>query len=235
MGQARWADAIWHWDILVALNAQDAEALTQRAKATTAAATAVAKLWPAAQQARQQANWDNATRLYLDILLLDPSHTEAADALRSMEIQRTRRGVVTGSFGLYSLQPGRGQSQGTTESARAGAPRTASAAKVPLSGPDTMVLEHASLLAAQGEVEAAISVLRPIASDPSRTDVAAFEYKRRLADLYFLRASQLEASDPAGAIAALESGLAYAPSNLNARNRLKALRTSAETPSRKRR
>jgi hypothetical protein len=85
-------------------------------------------------------------------------------------------------------------------------------------------LEHASLLAGQGEIAAAVGLLQPLVSarnaDPAMRSL--------LADLYLRQAEQWAASDRAAAIAALQRCLDLRPDASQAalaRERLRQLRS----------
>ena len=140
--QARWADAAWHWQVLLALDAQDATARTGLAQAKAAAAAAAAERMQQARQAQQRGDRETATRLYLEVLVMVPDHAAAATALRDMERARTRRGNVQGYRPVFATPPVRPATQNG----------------------DRNDLEHASMLAAQGDADAAIVLLQPLAS-----------------------------------------------------------------------
>lgn len=202
--QARWADAAWHWQVLLALDAQDATARTGLAQARAAATAAAAERMQQARQAQQRGDRDTAVKLYLEVLVMVPDHAAAATALRDMERARTRRGNVQGYRPVFA-----------TPSVR---PATQNG--------DRNDLEHASMLAAQGDADAAIALLQPLATGP-QADAAA---RAQLADLYFQQALRLEPQDRAGAVAALERCLRLAPGHRQAAAKLKALRPMAPAP-----
>jgi hypothetical protein len=104
---ARWADALWAWDVVLALKPDDAEATVQRERAQRAAQAAVAEREPRAREAQQRGDADTATRLWLEVLSLAPEHAAAADALRQIERQRARRQNVAGGFRAGGPRPAR--------------------------------------------------------------------------------------------------------------------------------
>lgn len=104
---ARWADAVWAWDVVLALKPDDAEAKAQRERAQRAAQAAVAEREPRAREAQQRGDADTATRLWLEVLSLAPEHAAAADALRQIERQRARRQNVAGGFRAGPPRPAR--------------------------------------------------------------------------------------------------------------------------------
>lgn len=218
--QRRWADAVWAWDVVLALNPGDATAKERRAKAQLQADEVAADRKVRAQQAAQRGDVDAAMRLYLEALAQAPGDRASADALRELERQRTRRGNVLGyrspglnlarrpNDGGWMLLPQATATNGRNE------------------------LEHASLLASQGELDAAIAMLQPLAS-ARRADPAV---RGRLADLYWRKAEQMASQDPKAAIQALELCLQWAPNHAQAKARLKALRAAPEpVPARSRR
>ena len=89
---------------------------------------------------------------------------------------------------------------------------------------DRNELEHAAILARQGEIDSAIGLLeRRIASD--RNDRAA---RTMLADLYERKADDLLAArDTAGAITSLEKSLRLDASDAQVAERLKQLRSAS--------
>lgn len=202
--QTRWADAAWHWQVLLALDAQDATARAGLAQAKSAAAAAAAERMQQARQAQQRGERETATRLYLEVLAVVPDHAAAASALRDMERARTRRGNVQGYRPAFAAPPVR--------------PATPNG--------DRNDREHASMLAAQGDTDAAIAMLQPLASGP-QGDAAA---RAQLAELYFQQALRLEPQDRAAAVAALERCLRLAPGHRQAAAKLNALRPMAPTP-----
>ncbi|HEY6136048.1 MAG TPA: hypothetical protein VIW70_18895 [Rubrivivax sp.] len=214
--QGRWADAQWAWDVVLALAPEDPEARQQRVAAHAAAMAAVAERLPRAQQAQHRGDWDAATRLYLEVLAIDPGHAAAADALREIGRVHTRRGQTGASRDPYAARSQRA----ATAPARSSANKPSAPAPSPAGNVNDR--EHASLLASQGDVDAAIQMLKPMAHG-TRADPQA---RQQLANLYFRQASRLELSDRSGAIAALENGLALDPANRYAAARLKLLRAA---------
>lgn len=202
--EGRWTDAVWAWDIVLALSPQDLAAQKGRQAAQAQVQTLAAERLAQARAARTRGQLDLASRLYLEVLAVAPGLLEAANALRAIERDRARRQAV-GGFARAITPPGM---------TRPDAPTRTVAQR-----PD---LEHASLLAGQGEVEAAIGLLLP-APGTSLRDPAA---RRLLADLYVKRADQLAASNRTAAVAALRQSLRWQPGHAAARERLKQLRAA---------
>ena len=203
--EGRWGDAVWAWDIVLALSPQDADAQKGRQTALAQIQSQVAERLPQAKAARARGQVDLASRLYLEVLALAPGQLEAANALRAIERDRARRQAV-GSFARAMVPPDAGRSE-TQGHAAAGRPD----------------LEHASLLAGQGDVDAAIALLLPTpASRP--VDAAS---RKLLAELLLKRADTLAASNPAAAIESVRQSLRWQPGNAPARTRLQQLLADA--------
>jgi tetratricopeptide (TPR) repeat protein len=206
--QGRWADAQAAWDVVLALGPHDPEALMRRREAVAAAAAGVAERLPRARQAQRMGDLEGASRLYLEVLALDPWHADAAAALRAIESERLRRNrsIVASRVTAYRSPP-------------APAP-----APMPAAGAVRSDVEHAAMLSRQGEVDAAIALLQPVATAPL-PDPAA---RALMADLYVQQADRLAATDRTAAISALENSLRFAPGHPVATRQLRALR-QAET------
>lgn len=202
--QGRWADARAAWDVVLALRPQDEEALIRRRDAVAAAEVSVAERLPRARQAQRKGDLEGASRLYLEVLALDPLHADAAAALRAIESERARRSrSIAASRGLAYRPP------------PAPAP-----APMPAAGAVRSNVEHAAMLSRQGEVDAAIALLQPVAT-ARRPDPAA---RALMADLYVQQADRLASTNRAAAISALETSLKFAPGHPMATARLRELR-----------
>jgi tetratricopeptide (TPR) repeat protein len=204
--ESRWADAAWAWDIVLALSPQDAAAQKGRQTALARAQALAAERLRLARAARTNGQIDVASRLYLEALALVPGQLEAANALRMIEHNRARRQAIGSVAGaLVSPDATRSEAQ-----ARAAARR--------------LDLEHASLLADQGDIDAAVALLLPTTTrrsgDASR--------RKLLAELLLKRADQLAASDPAAAIESLRQSLRWQPGLAGARARLQQLLADAQ-------
>jgi tetratricopeptide (TPR) repeat protein len=89
-----WADALVHWELLALLKPDSQEyrtsvADTRRRIRETADAHA-----RAAEQAQRQGNLDQATLMYLRVLNVDRGNEAAAQALRDIDAERTRRAYL---------------------------------------------------------------------------------------------------------------------------------------------
>lgn len=213
--QERWAEALWAWDVVLALKPQDPAALAQRAQAQSAASAAAAQAHARARQAKQRSDADAAVRAYLDVLVISPGDTAAADGLREIERQRSQRGNVLAqrpSMAWTDPRPGPGNSGGA-------------AARDPA---EDQALEHASLLATQGDLDSAIALLSPLAAG-ERSGPAV---RSSLGELFWRQAQLAESrGDRAKAVAALRQCLQWSPGHRAAALRLAALGGSANVPS----
>jgi tetratricopeptide (TPR) repeat protein len=211
--RGQWTQALWHLDVLLALVPTDAELQRRHAHAQQAAQRAATEVQQRARQARQRGDHESATRLYLEVLSLAPGDAEAAEALRTLERERVKRQHL----GLLSRN---------TLNRRMGAEPPMPANTTPAAtsgGADRNELEHASLLAGQGEVEGAIAVLRPLVTS-RRADPAV---RRMLADLYVRQAEALLPARRDAAVAALERAVQADPTHARAAARLKEVSGSS--------
>ncbi len=210
-----WAQVLWHLDVLLALTPADAELQRRRTQAELASRSLATDRQQRARLARTRGDLEGATRLYLEALAMAPGDAESAEALRGLERERVRRQHL-------------GQLSRNTLTRRMGSePTMVNNGLPPLSsgGPGRNELEHASLLASQGEVDGAIVVLRPLlASRP--TDPAV---RRLLADLYYRQAEALLPARRDAAIAALENAVQADAAHARASARLKELKADNST------
>jgi tetratricopeptide (TPR) repeat protein len=209
VSQGRWADVLWAQDVLLALNPGDAELTQQRQQAESTARKESADRLERARQSQLRGDADTAWRLYLEALLLRPDLEAAAAGLRSLERERVKRQHL-GQLSRNTLLR-RAPNEVLSNSGRATAAQNTSA--------EGNELEHASLLAAQGETDAAIAVLLPAAS----TTPGDTAQRRLLAELYFRKAEKLAATDRPAAIVALQQSLLYDPGPNKTALRLKQL------------
>ena len=164
-------------------------------------------------QALKRGELDAAAVQYLAALALQPDNAAAAEALRSVERERNRRNFL-------------GKPSRLTLTRRAANDAQAAPARP---GPtlDRNELEHAAMLATQGEYDDAIALVeRHLGAD--RRDATAC---KQLADLYYQKAEKQLPRDRAAAIAALEQSLRLDGSNPRVAARLKQLRGSAAADS----
>ena len=203
----RWADAVWAWDIVLAIAPKDTAAHQRRQAAQAQVQALLAERLASAREARAGGQMDQASRLYLDALALSPGQLEAANALRAIERDRARRQAV-GGFARPMVPP---------EAARSEAQRRTTSRQLDL--------EHASLLAGQGDIDAAIALLLPIPAKPPASQAT----RKLLAELLLQRADKLADSDREAAISDLRQSLRLQPQHTQARARLQSL--LGQTPS----
>lgn len=191
MRQGRLADAAIAWEILSVLRPDVPDYAARLAETQRHIDVAVADRLNRAQQAQRRGELDLASQQFLAVLALQPDHAQAADALRAVERERNRRSYL----GRYSR---------ITLTRRAIADAEAPPVVVDKArAADTAELEHASLLASQGETVDAIALLEKRVAR-NRRDAAAIKL---LCDVYWQRAHQLESSDRAAAIKVLQRSL----------------------------
>lgn len=95
MREGNWADALVRWELLTLIKPASREyrdAITETRGRITASA---ASLLRSADQARKNGNLDQATTLYLRVLTVDRENTAAAQALREIDAERTKRAYLT--------------------------------------------------------------------------------------------------------------------------------------------
>lgn len=212
--QGRWAEAQWEWDVVLALKPDDAEARSLQAQAQGQAASAAAAGVARARQAQQKGEVEVATKAYLEALAATPTDTATADALRELERNRGRRGNAQAGRAMAAMAP-------AAPAPKRGAATTKTGGEV-----DSNDLEHASMLAAQGDMEGAMALLKPLSVGP-RADANA---RAMLAELYVQQSDRLLVKDRAGAIRALEACLQLQPGHRAAAAKLKALKLAAAAP-----
>lgn len=92
--ERNWADALVQWELLSLLKPNVQEYRDAVAETRKRIRDAGASLTSAAEQARRQGNLDQATLLYLRVLNVDRENAAAAQALREIEAERTRRSFI---------------------------------------------------------------------------------------------------------------------------------------------
>lgn len=187
----QWADAALAWEILSVLRPNDQQVRQRLESARQRIDTLANDRQAAAVAAHRRGDLDGAMQAYLDVLVLDPSRRIAADALRQIERDRTRRSVV----GRFARPPAPRRS---IEAEMAAAVEPSEPARAANSQ-----REHATLLARQGDLDGAIQLLRD--STAARQDAA---HRNLLADLYVQKAETLRQRQPELARQAVEAALA---------------------------
>lgn len=221
--EGRWADAVFALDVLRALRPGDPGLQRLRERAVQSAATAATAHLQQARAAQQRGDAESASTLYLDVLALAPDNIEAADSLRTLERERSQRGQRNRAARSAASQRSTVNAAPGSAAATVGVKIGMGMATATRRGNGRNEIEHANLLADQGEVDGAIEVLLPVVS-VRRSDPAA---RSLLADLYFRQAEGLQHSDPTEAVKALQRSLKIDPRHARAATLLSALRSSA--------
>jgi tetratricopeptide (TPR) repeat protein len=208
--QGMLAEASTEWELLTLLRPDQATYASNLTQARAQIEQRATELGRAARQAQQKGALDEAAQRYLALLAIKPADTTAADALRTIERERVKREVL----GRYARQ---------TIPARAASSKAMTAPMA--SSPNAMVserneLEHASLLAGQGDFDDAVALLNQRLKTTPSDSVA----KALLADVYYRKGTGLTASNKTAAIAAVEDCLRLDPKHTGARKGLAQLK-----------
>ncbi len=180
--QGRLADAAQAWELLLIVKPQSIDYRDALAEVRGRIEAGVADRLQRAAVAQRRGDAAGAEQQFLAVLALQPENDAAAAALRAIERERNRR--------LYLGKPSR---LTITRRPLNDLPVAA------ISGTDSNDLEHATMLADQGDVDEAISVLeRRIGRVPQ--DMAT---RRLLADVCYRKALTIMASDKPQAITLL--------------------------------
>ncbi|TAK87540.1 MAG: hypothetical protein EPO09_18730 [Aquabacterium sp.] len=208
MQQEHLAEAVLSWEALSLLRPGHPMYAQQLKQARDLVAQKVAEQLPAARQARQRGALDEASQRYLSILALQPDNTGAAQALRDIEQQRNKQ-LYLGRYSRLTLAKAASSKQMA---------QGKQAANTTLAA-ERNALEHAALLAGQGEFDDAITLLQQeLVARPKDGATIAL-----LADVYYRQATSLEARDKPAAVAALRQCLRLAPAHTEARRKLAQL------------
>jgi hypothetical protein len=195
--QGLWAEAVWAWEVLLTLRPGHPEYITQRQQAQSQLEAALTDRLSRADAARRRGDIDTAASQYLGALALAPVHSGAADALRTLERERVQKQHLGKLSRLTLVRPPSSSRPPARPDGRATAKPDTTAGR---SGGDRNVVEHAAMLATQGEVGAAIGLLQAHLSQRSQ-DAAA---QKMLTDLLEQRLPEpptrgLRAAPPASA------------------------------------
>lgn len=213
--QGHWAEAVLAWEVLALLRPDQADYQQQWATSRQMLEQAVTQRLMRAQAARQRGDTGAAERLYLEILSLKPTHASAAQALRELETERNRASVVGRFAQPFNLQGRNGRATASTP-----APRGQSVLPGVQQGTNQRnLLEHASLLASQGELDSAITMLSDAGQAVLRDPEGRLTLARLLAQRGELRAKR----DHNAARLDMERALELDPSLKEVRARLKVL------------
>lgn len=179
--QGRLADALQAWDVLATLRPQRADYIKAHADVQRQIQAQVAERLPKAQAAHKRGELDSAAQQYMAVLALNPEQDVAADGLRAVERERNKRSYV-GKLARNTLR----RTGGDADVAKAG--KAAAAKPAPKATGDRNEVEHASMLAAQGELDDAIALLQAHLA-VQRNDAEA---KRMLSDLLAQKADRAQ-------------------------------------------
>lgn len=187
--RGHWAVAVVAWEVLTLVNPDDPSHRARWVEARRQVDRLASERQSTAEAAQRKGDLDGATRAWLEALALDTGRSQAADALRQLERERTRRSTV-GRFAANAAarRPG-------TEAPAADASEQGRSAN--------SVREHASMLVQQGDFDGAIQTVRDATQPRGDPGLRAL-----LADLYVQKADSLKQRQPDAARTALEAALA---------------------------
>lgn len=210
--QGRLAEAALAWEVLTLLRPSRTDYRERLAEAHAAIDKAVGQRVAKATAAQQRGDTQGAERAWFEVLAVDPNHGAAAHALREIEKERNRASVV----GRFAQPPGLTSRNG---SAAAPAPRSRTPERTMTTPGQRNLIEHASIMASQGELGAAIAML----SDPASVGTQDVQARQLLARLLVQRADAQSPSQREAAVADLEQALKLNPKLDAARIRLQQL------------
>jgi len=208
--QGRLADAAVAWEVLTVLRPEVADYRERLDEVNRQIDAAVAERLPRASQAARRGELDAAMQLYLGVLAVEPAHAKAADALRALERERVKRNYV-GKYTRYTL---------TRRAISDGELRPAPKLE------ERNELEHASMLAGQGDFDDAIALLEQRLKSNPREPAT----QRLLADLYFQKVQVQQGLDKAVAIRWLERSVRLDPTHAAAKALLWQLKSANAVP-----
>jgi tetratricopeptide (TPR) repeat protein len=203
--QGRLGEAVLAWEVLTVLRPDATEYRDRLADLRRQLDAAVAERLQRGAQAQQRGELDAAAQQYLGVLALQPEQAQAADALRAIERERNKRNFL-GKYSRITLTK-----------------RSMAEATMPSAAPQSNELEHASILASQGDIDDAIAVLEKRVAADKRDDAA----RLLLADIYFQKAEKLAPRDKKAALAAVERSLRLEPADARALALQKQLKATA--------
>lgn len=204
--EGRLAEAAVAWDVLIVLQPEVAAYRERADEVKRQIDATVAELLPRAAQAARRGEIDGAMQLYLAVLAADPQQTKAADALRALERERIRRNHV-GKYTRFTL---------TRRSISDGEMKAVPKLE------ERNELEHASMLAGQGDFDDAIALLEQrLAANPREQAT-----QRLLAELCFQKVQAQPGLDKAAAIRWLERSVRLDPTHAAAKARLWQLKSA---------
>lgn len=224
--QGRLAEAALTWELLATIRPSVAEYRERLNDLQRQIATAVAERQQRGEQAASRGQLDAASQQFLAALALQPDNQRAAEALRAVERERVKR-THLGKLSRNTLtrraisEAEMTATDGSTAAseATAGNPAGGAAAGGPA---ERNEVEHASLLASQGEWDEAITMLERRLRTNRRDDAA----RELLADVYFQKAESIAVRNRAVALGLLERSVRANPRHPRAPEKLRQLRTA---------
>jgi tetratricopeptide (TPR) repeat protein len=217
----RLAESALAWEVLTVLQPRQETYRARLAQTRQAIDKEVAQRLARASSAQQRGDLNAAEKAWLEALSLDPRDAVAAQSLRDLERERNRASVV-GRFANPPVMTAR--NGGGQVASMPTAPSSRGAEQNQILPGERNQVEHASMLAGQGEIDAAISlVIDQFGSSP--TDLRT---RQLLASLYVQRADRQSGRDNAAAIADLERALALNPKLDQARSKLQQLKRTVK-------
>lgn len=205
----QWAQALWAWDVVLALSPDDADAQRQRRATQQRQQAALAAQLTQARAAAARGDADAAQAAYLQALVIDPTAAAPADALRETEARRARQSAARAAR-VMALPAAETPADSRRASSRA-------APSAPPAQPVSAAREHAAMLARQDDdLDAAMAELRGALARSRGDDQRRLRLE--LAELYFQQATrQSQAGQTAAARAALAECLKLSPTHTRAR------------------
>lgn len=199
--QGQLSEAATSWEILTVLRPGQREYRDRLDETRQLIDQALPDRLQRGAQAFKRGELDAAAAHYIAALALAPDNAQAADALRNIERERNKRSYL-GKASRVTL-----------------ARRPVNDARV-VTATDRNALEHAAMLAGQGEFDEAISLLeRQLSADKRNTSACQL-----LAEVYVQKADKQALRDKPGAIASLEKSLRLDGGNARAVERLRQLK-----------
>jgi len=253
--ERRWSEALAQWEVLLLMRPESAEYREQADRARKQIAEGVAQALAAADQAHRRGDLDRASTQYLRALNLDPGNATAAQELREIERERTRRAYLNRpprtSMGAAPAAPyPRGSNEalsdldvGTMLLRQGDAAGAAQAFQRQLQRAPTDPIAKAGLAdasfqlgtqyAQQGRNEDALVLLERARANgyPDRTALATAVEKARksLGDEYYRLGVQAAPTDPKKAVFLWERSLYFDPGQKEAAARLAEVRRTGPT------
>lgn len=221
--QGRLADAALTWELLATIRPKVPEYRDRLAELQRQITTAVAERQQRGEQAAARGQIEAATQQFLAALALQPDNQRAADALRSVERERIKRTHLGKLSRNTMTRRAMSDAEMTATDTNATAPAAPLAAG---SSEERNEVEHASLLASQGEWDEAIAMLERRLRTNRRDDAA----RELLADVYFQKAEALAVRNRSAAVALLERSVRADPKHPRAPEKLRQMRAAAPVP-----